>query len=69
MKAGTVRSYDKAAQRGLITPEDGGPDLLIEQDAVENAGMSELYEGQKLAYRAVVTQDGTPAATELKAVE
>ena len=50
MSAGTVKWFNAQKGFGFIQPDDGGRDVFVHISAVEQAGMSNLNEGQKLSY-------------------
>ena len=50
MKIGTVRWFNLQKGRGCISPDDGGPNVFVATSALESAGLSDLREGQKLAF-------------------
>ena len=65
MAQGTVKSSNSKQEFGFIQPTDGGRDVFVHVSAVERAGMSNLNEGQKLAYD-VVSERGKLAASNLQ---
>jgi CspA family cold shock protein len=62
MTTGTVKFFNVTRGFGFISPEDGSKDVFVHISAVEQAGMSQLTEGQK------VTFDVQPDARGPKAV-
>ncbi len=50
------RETVQPAKRFRIQPKSGGADVFVHISAVERAGLSDLAEGQKLAFE--VTADG-----------
>lgn len=67
MANGTVKWFNKTKGYGFITPEDGSGDIFVHISAVQQAGLSQLNDGQKLTYE-VVSNKGKTSATELKLV-
>ena len=53
MASGTVRWFNGTKGYGFIAPDGGGPDVFIHISAVEQAGLRELNEGQKVNYEIV----------------
>ena len=53
MTKGTVKwfNYDKGF--GFIQPDDGSKDAFVHISAVERAGLSDLREGQKVAFELI----------------
>ncbi len=51
MATGTVKWFNATKGFGFIQPDDGGKDVFVHISAVERAGLRELNEGQKVAYR------------------
>ena len=64
-QSGTVKWYNPTKGYGFIVPEAGGNDVFVHVSAVQQAGLKELREGQKIAFE---TQDnrGRPAAVNLQ---
>ena len=50
MKIGTVRWFNVQKGCGCISPDDGGPNVFVATSALESAGLSDLREGQRLAF-------------------
>lgn len=50
MTTGTVKWFNGQKGFGFIQPNDGGNDVFVHISAVERAGLSELAEGQKVAF-------------------
>jgi len=67
MATGTVRFFNAAKGFGSIAPHDGSSDVFVHISAVERAGLSDLREGQPIAYD--IEQDrrtGKLSATNLR---
>ena len=47
---GTVKWFNATKGYGFITPDQDGPDVFVHISAVQNAGLPELHEGQKVGY-------------------
>lgn len=50
MTTGTVKFFNVTRGFGFISPEDGSKDVFVHISAVEQAGMSQLTEGQKVSF-------------------
>ncbi len=68
MSTGTVKWFNAQKGYGFIQPSDGGKDVFVHISAVEQAGLSNLAEGQKVSYDVVTTDRGKTAAGNLKAM-
>ncbi len=65
MTKGTVKFFNATRGYGFISPEDGSKDVFVHISAVEQAGMRQLDEGQKLTFD--VQPDGRgPKAVNLQ---
>jgi cold shock protein len=53
MTTGTVRWFDVSKGYGLIKPDDGGVDVLVDIGAVECAETASLKQGQRLSFEIV----------------
>jgi CspA family cold shock protein len=50
MTKGTVKFFNVTRGFGFISPEDGSKDVFVHISAVEQSGMSQLDEGQKVSF-------------------
>ncbi|MGX1098346.1 cold-shock protein [Amorphus sp. MBR-141] len=50
MTIGSVKFYNATRGYGFIAPEDGGQDVFVHATALQEAGMSDLVEGQKVSF-------------------
>ena len=50
MPTGTVKWYNGQKGYGFIQPDDGGKDVFVHASALEQAGMRDLQEGQKVSF-------------------
>ena len=69
MPSGTVKWFNPTKGYGFVEPEGGGQDAFVHISAVQEAGLSELKEGQKVAFELVPGRDGRMAAGELWIIE
>jgi cold shock protein len=68
MPTGTVKWFNPAKGFGFIQPESGGPDVFVHISAVQQAGLQQLTEGQRLPFEVVPDRKGKASATNLKAL-
>ncbi|MGO8799645.1 MAG: cold-shock protein [Roseiarcus sp.] len=68
MATGTVKWFNATKGYGFIQPDDGGKDVFVHISAVEQAGLRELNEGQKVSYDIVADKrTGKSSAGNLRA--
>lgn len=68
MPQGTVKWFNAQKGFGFIQPDDGSKDVFVHISAVERAGMSNLNEGQKIAFDVVDNRKtGKSSAENLRA--
>ncbi|NRB11499.1 MAG: cold-shock protein [Rickettsiaceae bacterium] len=65
MTTGTVKWFDKSKKYGFIAPDDGSKDVFVHLTAIENAGLTELTEGQTVSFD-IVNNRGKDAADNIK---
>lgn len=68
MPVGTVKWLNPNKGYGFIQPEEGGSDVFVHISAVEQAGISNLSEGQRLSYE-LYDNRGKKAAGNLELIE
>jgi CspA family cold shock protein len=61
---GTVKFFNAAKGFGFVVRDDGGEDVFVHISAVEQIGLRELAEGQKLAFT-LTDRNGRISATDL----
>ena len=59
---GTVKFFNTSKGFGFITPDDGSEDVFVHISALENSGISQLKDGQKVSYEVVANKGRTAAA-------
>ena len=69
MPSGTVKWFNPTKGYGFIEPDDGGKDTFVHISALQEAGLEELKEGQKVEFELVPGRDGRTAAGELIVAE
>ena len=58
MSTGTVKWFNATKGYGFIAPEDGSGDVFVHISAVQNSGMRELKEDQKISYELETGKNG-----------
>ena len=70
MPTGTVKWFNPTKGFGFIQPEDGTEDVFVHISAVEQAGLKELREGQKVSYELQLDpRKGKSSAGNLKELQ
>ena len=69
MPSGTVKWFNPTKGYGFIEPDDGGKDVFVHISALQEAGLEELKEGQKVEFENVPGRDGRVTAGELNVAE
>jgi CspA family cold shock protein len=68
MTTGTVKWFNPDKGYGFIQPDDGGKDVFVHISAVEQSGLRNLQEGQKINYEVIADKrTGKSAAGNLQA--
>lgn len=67
MTTGTVKWFNTQKGFGFIAPDGGSQDVFVHISALQEAGISQLDDGQKVEFE-VTTNRGRESATELKIV-
>jgi cold shock protein len=63
---GTVKWFNGQKGFGFIQPDDGGNDVFVHISAVEQAGLSNLEENQKVSFETETGRNGKSSAVNLK---
>ena len=67
MPTGTVKWFNTTKGFGFIQPDEGGNDAFVHISAVQRSGLTELVEGQKVAYELIADRrSGKLAAANLE---
>ena len=69
MPTGTVKWFNATKGYGFIEPSDGSKDAFVHISAVQQAGLQNLNEGQKVEYEVVPGQNGKEAAENIVVVD
>ena len=67
METGTIKWFNSTKGYGFIEPSDKSRDVFLHISAVEQAGITNLNEGQKISFE-TVTQKGKLSATYIKLI-
>ncbi len=68
MTTGTVKWFNPDKGYGFIQPDDGGKDVFVHISAVQQSGLRNLQEGQKISYEIVSDKrTGKASAANLRA--
>ena len=54
MATGTVKWFNATKGYGFIQPDGGGADVFVHVSAVQQAGLSDLQEKQKISYELIM---------------
>jgi CspA family cold shock protein len=66
MSIGTVKWFNSMKGYGFIQPDDGAKDVFVHISAVEQSGLGNLKEGQKLSFDLEKGQQGKVSAVNLQ---
>ncbi len=68
LSTGTVKWFNAAKGYGFIEPEGSGADVFVHISAIEQAGLGNLNEGDRVEYELAKGQNGKSSAENLKLV-
>ncbi len=68
MATGTVKWFNGRKGYGFIVPDEGESDVFVHITAVQEAGLENLEEGQKVEFELKEGPNGKTVASDLKAV-
>ena len=69
MSEGTVKWFNTQKGYGFINPDEEGNDVFVHITAVQNSGLNELNEGQRVSYELAEQRNGRVAAVNLSLVD
>ena len=68
MTTGTVKWFNPDKGYGFIQPDDGGKDVFVHISAVEQSGLRNLREGQRINFEVIADKrTGKSSAGNLRA--
>ncbi len=67
MATGTVKWFNTNKGYGFIAPDDGGKDVFVHITALEQSGIRQLDDGQKISYE-VSENRGKEAAANIQLI-
>ncbi len=68
MATGTVKWFNANKGYGFICPDEGGKDVFVHITALEQAGLRQLNDGQKVSYE-IAENRGKEAAADIRLVD
>lgn len=68
MANGTVKWFNTTKGYGFIQPEDGSKDVFVHISALQQSGIAQLDDGQKVSYE-IVENRGKESAANLNLLD
>ena len=62
MPNGTVKWFNTSKGFGFIAPDDGGADVFVHVSAIEQSGLTDLSDDEKVQYDLIEGRDGRQMA-------
>lgn len=69
MATGTVKWFNPTKGFGFIQPDDGGEDLFVHMSKLEEKGIANLNEDQKVSFDTEEGRNGKIAATNIALID
>lgn len=68
MANGKIKWFNKMKGFGFIEPEEGGSDVFLHITALEQAGISDVREGQRISFE-ITEHKGRSSASDIKLLD
>lgn len=68
MATGTVKWFNTNKGYGFIEPDEGGKDVFVHITALQNSGLRQLNDGQKISYE-IQENRGKEAAANIQLLD
>ena len=68
MQTGTVKWFNTTKGYGFIAPDSGDKDVFVHISALQNSGIDQLNDGQKVSFE-VFTKDSNTSAVNIQLAE
>tara|TARA_Y200000002_G_C22686821_1_gene666294 strand:- start:3728 stop:3973 length:246 start_codon:yes stop_codon:yes gene_type:complete len=68
MQTGTVKWFNTTKGYGFIAPDSGDKDVFVHISALQNSGIDQLNDGQKVSFE-VFTKDSKTSAVNIQLAE
>jgi CspA family cold shock protein len=68
METGTVKWFNGRKGYGFIAPDKGDKDVFVHISSLQEAGIRNLQEGQKVSFE-IATKDGKQSAINIQLIE
>ena len=68
MPIGSVKWYSAEKGYGFIKPSEGGEDVFVHANTVKRSGVTELREGQDVAFEVEVGRQGRASAGRVEII-
>lgn len=68
MATGIVKWFNANKGYGFICPDEGGKDVFVHITALEQAGLRQLADGQKVSYE-ITENRGKEAAADIQLID